>query len=42
MDSLNHDDQADVNEALNLTSRYIYDLLNIDNPYLIKFNALFI
>ena len=33
MDSLNHDNQADVIEALNSTSRYINDLLNIDNPY---------
>ena len=30
MDSLNHDNQADVIEAFNSTSRY---LLNIDNPY---------
>ena len=33
MDSLNHDNQADVIEAFNSTSRYLYDLLNIDNPY---------
>ena len=33
MDSLNHDNQADVIEAFNSTSRYIVDLLNIDNPY---------
>ena len=33
MDSLNHDNQADVIEAFNATSRYLYDLLNIDNPY---------
>ena len=33
MDSLNHDNQADVIEAFNSTSRYIDDLLNIDNPY---------
>ena len=33
MDSLNHDKQADVIEAFNSTSRYIDDLLNIDNPY---------
>ena len=32
-DSLNHDDQADVIEAFNSTSRYLDDLLNIDNPY---------
>ena len=34
MDSLNHDNQADVIEAFNSTSRYLDDLLNIDNPYL--------
>ena len=33
MDSLNHDNQADVIEAFNLTSRYLDELLNIDNPY---------
>ena len=33
MDSLNHDNQADVVKAFNLTSRYLDDLLNIDNPY---------
>ena len=33
MDSLNHDNQADVIEAFNSTSRYLVDLLNIDNPY---------
>ena len=33
MDSLNHDNQPDVIEALNSTSRYLDDLLNIDNPY---------
>ena len=33
MDSLNHDNQADVIEAFNSTSRYFDDLLNIDNPY---------
>ena len=33
MDSLNHDNQADVIEAFNSTSRYRDDLLNIDNPY---------
>ena len=31
MDSLNHDNQADVIEAFNSTSRYLDDLLNIDN-----------
>ena len=34
MDSLNHDSQADVIEAFKSTSRYIDDLLNINNPYL--------
>ena len=33
MDSLNHDNQADAIEAFNSTSRYLDDLLNIDNPY---------
>ena len=33
MDYLNHDNQADVIEAFNSTSRYLDDLLNIDNPY---------
>ena len=31
--SLSDDNQADIIEALNLTSRYLDDLLNIDNPY---------
>ena len=33
MDSLNHDNQTDVSEAFNSTSRYLDDLLNINNPY---------
>ena len=33
MESLNHDNQADVIEAFNSTSRCLDDLLNIDNPY---------
>ena len=33
MDSLNHDNQADVIGAFNSTSRYLNGLLNIDNPY---------
>ena len=33
MDSLNYDNQAHVIEAFNSTSRYLNDLLNIDNPY---------
>ena len=33
MDSLNHDNQADVIEAFNSTSMYLDGLLNIVNPY---------
>ena len=33
MDSLNQDNQTDVIDAFNSTSRYLDDLLNIDNPY---------
>ena len=33
IDSLNHDNQADVIESFNSTSRYLDDLLNTDNPY---------
>ena len=33
MDSLNHDNQANVIEALNSTSRYLDDPLNIGNSY---------
>ena len=33
MDSLNHDNQADVIEVFNSTSRYLDDLLNIANPH---------
>ena len=33
MNSRNHDNQADVTEAFYSTSRYLDDLLNIDNPY---------
>ena len=33
MYTLNHDNQADVIEAFNLTPRYLDDLLNFDNPY---------
>ena len=33
MDSLNHDNQADVIEAFNSTSWYLDDLLNTHNPY---------
>ena len=31
--SLSDDNQADIIEAFNPTSRYLDDLLNIDNPY---------
>ena len=33
MKNLSSDNQADVNKSFNLTSRYLGDLLNIDNPY---------
>ena len=33
MKNLSRDNQADVIKAFNLTSRYLDDLLNIDNPY---------
>ena len=33
MKYLSSDNQADVSKAFNSTSRYLYDLLNIDNPY---------
>ena len=33
MTSLSGDNQADINEAFNSTSRYLDDLLNIDNLY---------
>ena len=33
MKSLSADNQADIIEAFNTISRYLYDLLNIDNPY---------
>ena len=31
--SLSDNNQTDIIEAFNLTSRYLDDLLNIDNPY---------
>ena len=34
MTSLSNDNQADIIEAFNSTSRYLDDLLNIDNLYL--------
>ena len=33
MTSLSDDNQADITETFNSTSRYLDDLLNIDNPY---------
>ena len=33
MKNLSSDNQTDVIKAFNLTSRYLDDLLNIDNPY---------
>ena len=33
MKHISSDNQADVFKAFNLTSRYLDDLLNIDNPY---------
>ena len=33
MTSLSCDNQADISEAFNSTSRYLDDLLNIDNHY---------
>ena len=33
MDSLNHENQADVIEAFDSTSRHLDDILNIDDPY---------
>ena len=36
MKNLSSDNQANVIKAFNLTSRYLDDLLNIDNPYFIR------
>ena len=33
MTSLSDDNEVDIIEAFNSTSRYLDDLLNIDNPY---------
>ena len=33
MTSLSDDNQADIIQAFNSTSRYLDDLLDIDNPY---------
>ena len=35
MMSLSDDTQADIIEAFNSNSRYLEDLLNIDNPYFV-------
>ena len=35
MDSLNHDNQADVIKAFDSTSMYLDDILNLDNPYFV-------
>ena len=37
--SLSDNNQADIIEAFNSTSRYVDDLLNIDNPYFEKKNG---
>ena len=37
MKSLSDSNQADIIEAFNSTSRYLDDLLNIDNPYFDRF-----
>ena len=34
MTSLSNDNQADIIEAFNSTSKYLDDLLNTENPYL--------
>ena len=34
--SLSDNNQTDIIEAFNSTSRYLEDLLNIDNPFFIK------
>ena len=36
MDSLNNENQADVIEAINSTSRYLFYLLNIDNSIMVN------
>ena len=42
MKNLSSDNQADVIMAFDLTSRYLDDLLNIDNPYLKECSTKFI
>ena len=42
MKYLSNDNQADINKAFNSTSRYLDDLLNIDNPYLMEWSPKFI
>ena len=40
--SLSDNNQTDSIEAFNSTSRYLDDLLNIDNPYLINWKVRYI
>ena len=42
MTSLSGDNQSDIIEAFNLTSRYLDNLLNIDNPYSKEWSTKFI
>ena len=42
MTSLSDDHQAVIIEVFNLTSRYLDDLLNIDNPYFEVWSVKFI
>ena len=42
MKILSSDNQADVIKAFTLTSRYLNDLLNIDNPFLKEWSTNFI
>ena len=42
MTSLSNDNQVDIIEAFNSTSRYLDDLLNIDNPYFEGWSTKFI
>ena len=39
--SLSDDNQSEVIEAFNSTSRYLYDLLHIDNTVLIAWSIIF-
>ena len=42
MSSLSNDNQADIIEVFNSTSRYLDDLLNIDNPCFEEWSTKFI